>query len=79
MTPGGPGGPGQAIGCGQSAGMRTDHVLRTAILAAWLVALLVHAPLTARTTLIGVAVALIAAVPLLRRRVTPTRHNGYGE
>ncbi|GAA4971035.1 hypothetical protein [Actinoplanes utahensis] len=48
--------------------MGTDHVFRTAILAAWLVALFVHAPMNARTGLLGVAVALIWAVPLLRQR-----------
>lgn len=49
--------------------MRTDHVFRTAILAAWLVALLVHAPLDTRTALLTVVVALVWAAPLLRKSV----------
>ena len=49
--------------------MGTDHVFRTAILAAWLVALLVHAPLDTRTALLTVVVALVWAAPLLRKSV----------
>ncbi|MEU4623413.1 hypothetical protein AB0G04_26005 [Actinoplanes sp. NPDC023801] len=53
--------------------MRTDHVIRTSLLSAWLVALLLQAPMDARTGLIGVAIAFLGAAQVLRSRVTAAR------
>ncbi|GIF15798.1 hypothetical protein [Actinoplanes teichomyceticus] len=43
-----------------------DHIFRTTVLAAWLLALLLHAPSGPRTGLLTVAVVLVWAAPLVR-------------